>query len=153
MCKIKQGKVIQMLKVTNMYKLNSDVRYELTCDEKVEIKEKIYSKLVDNGRSELFCESTNIEGVYHFGCKQLTDSYDHKAGYIWSSRAGCINGQFGTQLYDDTSVNNSWIYHLDINILKPLVEEFTGKKYRIEQFYSSYDKEKEEPRYKLVEVE
>ena len=142
-----------MLKVTNVYNLNGDVRYVLECDEEVEIKEKIYSKIVDNGRSELFCESTNVEGVYHFGCKQLKDSYDHGAGYVWSSRAGCINGQFGTQLYDDTSVNGRWGLHLDVNILKPLVEEFTGKKYKIEVFYSSYDKEKEEPRYKLVEVE
>ena len=142
-----------MLKIVKMFKLNGDMRYELICDEKVEVKEKIYSKLVDNGRSELFCESTNVEGVYHFGCKQLTNGYDHGAGYIWSSRAGCINGQFGTQLYDDTSVNGWWGWHLDINILKPLVEEFTGKEYRIEQFYAFYDKKKEEPNYKLVEVE
>ena len=142
-----------MLKIVKMFELNGDMRYELTCDEGIEIKEKIYSKLVNGGRSELFCESTNVEGVYHFGSKQLTDSYDHEAGYIWSSRAGCINGQFGTQLYDDTSVNGWWGWHLDVNILKPLVEEFTGKEYRIEQFYASYDKEKEEPRYRLVEVE
>ena len=136
-----------------MYNLNGDMRYELKCDENVEVKEKVYSKIVDGGKSELFCESTNVEGVYQFGCKQLTDSYDHKAGYVWSSRAGCINGQFGTQLYDDASVNGDWRLHLDVNILKPLVEEFTGKKYKIEQVYSFYDKEKEEPRYKLVEVE
>lgn len=142
-----------MLKVTKMYNLNGDMRYELKCDEEVEVKEKIHSKIVDGGKSELFCESTNVEGVYHFGCKQLTDSYDHKAGYVWSSRAGCINGQFGTQLCGDISVNGYWIYHLDVNVLKPLVEEFTGKKYKIEQVYSFYDKEKEEPRYKLVEVE
>ena len=142
-----------MLKVTNMYSLNGDMRYVLECDEEVKVKEKIYSKIVDDGRGELFCESTNVEGVYHFGCKQLMDSYDHKAGYVWSSRSGCINGQFGTQLYDDASVNGWWGWYLDVNILKPLVEEFTGKKYKIEVFYPSYDKEKEEPRYKLVEVE
>ena len=142
-----------MLKVTNMYNLNGDVRYELKSDEEVKVKEKIYSKIVDEGKSELFCESTNVEGVYKFGCKQLTDRYDHKAGYVWSSRAGCINSHFGTQLYDDTSVNGGWGLYLDVNILKPLVEEFTGKKYKIEMFFPYYDKEKEEPRYKLVEVE
>lgn len=141
-----------MLKIKKMYKLNGNMRYELISDEEVKVKEKIHSKIVDTGEGELFCESTNIEGVYHFGCKQLKNSYDHGAGYVWSSRAGCINGQFGTQLYDDTSVNGFWGWHLDVNVLKPLVEEFTGKEYKIEKVYSSYDKENEEPRYKLVEV-
>ena len=142
-----------MLKIKKISTVNGSPRYYISCDEEVKVTEKIYSKIVDEGRSELFCESTNIEGIYHFGCKQLKDRYDHKAGYVWSSRAGCINGQFGTQLSDDTLVNDSGIWHLDINILKILVEEFTGKEYRIEQFYASYDKEKEEPIYKLVEVE
>ncbi len=139
-----------MLKINKMYELNGDMRYELQSDEEIKVVEKIHSKVVDNGKSELFCESTNVSGVYHFGCKQLTDRYDHKAGYVWSSRAGCINGEFGTQLYDNTSVNGYWIWYVDINVLKPLVEEFTGKQYDIEQYYNPWDDNKKEPRYRLV---
>lgn len=139
-----------MLKVIKMFELNGDMRYELRSDEEIKVTEKIHSKIVDNGTSELFCESTNVPGVYNFGCKQLNDRYDHKAGYVWSSRASCINREFDTQLCDNTSVNGSWIWNLDINVLKTLVEEFTGKEYRIEKFYSSYDEDHREPKYKLV---
>lgn len=34
----------------------------------------------------------------HFGYIQNHDSYDHKAGYVWSSRPGVINAAFGTNL-------------------------------------------------------
>ena len=139
-----------MLKLERIANINGSPRYYISCDDKIVVKEKIHSKLVERNTEELFCETTNIDGLYHFGCKQLKDSYDHGAGYIWSSRAGCINGQFGTQLYDDCVVDGVGYWHLDMNTLKSLVEEFTGEKYNIEQYYNRWDNEKEEPLYRLV---
>lgn len=141
-----------MLKIKEIGSFNGSPRYYVNCDEKIEVVEKIHSKLVDNDREELFCESTNVEGVYYFGCKQLFDSYDHKAGYVWSSCPGCINGAFGTQLVEAV-IDGVGYWYIDINILKSLVEEFTGKQYKIEKHFWSYDKNQEEPCYKLVEIE
>lgn len=141
-----------MLKIKDITYPNGSPRFHISCDEKIVVKEKIHSKLVERDTEELFCESTNVPGVYHFGCMQLTASYDHGPGYVWSSRAGCINGQFGTQLYDDCVVDGASYWKLDIQTLKPLVEEFTGKKYIVEQYYTRYDENKEEPLYKFVEV-
>lgn len=140
-----------MLKIDKVASINGSPRYHIFCDEKIEHKEKIHSKLVERDTEELFCESTTVDGIYYFGCKQLRERNGHGAGYVWSSRAGCINGQFGTQLYDDCVINGVGYWHADINLIKTLMEEYTGKKYRIEQYYNSYDKNKEEPVYKLVE--
>lgn len=142
-----------MLKIKEIDVINGSTRYYISCDEKIQVNEKIYSKLVKIDTEELFCESTNIPGLFHFGCKQLKDSYDHKAGYVWSSSAGAMNNHFGTQLCDNCVVDCVGYWHLDINTLKTLVEEYTGKKYDIEQYFSPWDKNKEEPLYKLVEVE
>lgn len=142
-----------MLKIEKIAIINGSPRYYISCDEKLVEGERIHSRVVDGGDGELFCSKTNVPDIYYFGCKQLEDDYDHKAGYIWSSRAGCINGQFGTQLYDDCVINGVGYWHADINLIKTLVEEYNGKKYRIEQYYNFYDKNKEEPVYRLVEVE
>ena len=142
-----------MLKIDKVATINGSPRYYISCDEKIEHLEKIHSKLVERETEELFCESTNVDGIYYFGCKQLKEGNGHGAGYVWSSRAGCINGQFGTQLYDDCVINGVGYWHADINLIKTLMEEYTGKKYRIEQYYNFYDKDKEEPVYRLVEEE
>jgi len=119
--------------------------YYLTCDKKIQAKDKIYSASVENNTMELFCEDTDVEGVYCFGATQLTDGLYHKAGYTWSSRPSCINGQFGMQLVD-VIIDSCAYFAVDIHILKTLVEEHTGKKYYIEQYGSA-----EEPCYRLVE--
>lgn len=142
-----------MLKIDKVVTINGSPRYYISCDEKIVVKEKIHFRLVESCTEELFCETTNVPNVYHFGCKQLVDDWNHSAGYVWSSRAGCINGQFGLQLYDDCVINDVGCWHVDINLLKTLMEEYTGKKYAVEQYYPSYDKDKEEPNYKLVEVQ
>lgn len=140
-----------MLKVVKNTMINGESIYRLTCNKKIEKQVKIQSVLVEHGTEELFYYSTNIEGVYSFGCKQLTDGAFHKAGYTWSSRPGCINGQFGTQL-TEVVIDGAGCWAIDISTLKPLVEEYTGKTYNIKKYYSFYDKEKEEPCYRLVEV-
>lgn len=142
-----------MLKIKEIATINGSLRYYISCDEKIEAVEKIHSKLVERETEELFCESTNVDGIYYFGCKQLREGNGHGAGYVWSSRVGCINGQFGLQLYDDCVINDVGGWHADINLLKTLMEDYTGMKYTVEQYYPGYDKDKEEPNYKLVEVQ
>ena len=140
-----------MLKIKEIGKLNGEPKYYINCDEKIESKDKIHSKLVERDTEELFCCDTNVSGVYSFGCKQLTNGVFHDAGYVWSSRPGCINGEFGMQLVEAV-INGVGYWYIDINTLKPLVEEFTGKNYMIEKYYYSYDKDETEPVYRLVEV-
>ena len=138
-----------MLTVDRIGCLNGADLYYLSCGEPIQKKDKIYSKLVKNNTSELFCYDTTVPGIYSFGCKQLTDGVYHEAGYVWSSRSGCINGQFGMQLIE--VVINGVYRNIDINVLKPLVEEYSNKEYDIQKFYFGFDKDKEEPYYKLVE--
>lgn len=139
-----------MLKLERIASINGSPRYYLSCDEKIESGEKIHTKLVERDTEELFCKSTNVPGVYSFGCKQLTDGVYHGAGYVWSSRAGCINGEFGMQLYDDCVIGSAAYWHVDINVLKALVEEYTGNTYKVEKYYPSYDKDGKEPNYRLI---
>lgn len=58
----------------------------------------VCSKVIDDGR--LFVRGSNLEGFYTYGCEQLTDNWEHKAGYIWSSRASVMNAAFDLQLID-----------------------------------------------------
>lgn len=84
----------------------------------------VESKVVENGTEEMFYKKTSIEGIYTFGCKQLTDSWDHKAGYVWSTRASCVNDTFGTNFVG--CIYNSTYCAIDADIAKPMVEEFYG---------------------------
>ena len=84
----------------------------------------VESKIVEDGTEEMFYKKTNIEGIYTFGCKQLTDSWDHKAGYIWSSRSSCVNETFGTN-FIDCSFNSTYCA-IDADIALPLVEAYYG---------------------------
>ena len=87
------------------------------------------SKLVENNAYELYYQKTNIEGLYLYGCKQLYDGWDHKAGYIWSSRASCINKNFDTMLIP-VRFNGTYCA-MDANILKPLVELYYNNRCEI----------------------
>ena len=122
-------------------------RYYISCDEPIQKKNKIFSTVVDGGTRELFCGYTNIEGVYYYGCKQLVADYDHGAGYVWSSRASCINKQFGTHL-TEVILNGTALWAMDINTLKELVSQYTNKDYSVEEYFDFYDKE---PHYRLKE--
>jgi hypothetical protein len=138
-----------MLKLERIGTINGSPEYYISCDEKIENRVKIHSRLVEKETEELFCYSTNVEGVYSFGCKQLTNGVFHEAGYIWSSRPGCINGEFGTKLVEAT-INGVGYWYIDIEVLKPLVEAFTNELYEIEQYHACYDKDKKEPIYRLI---
>lgn len=139
-----------MLQIQSILKFSATPTYNIKCNEKITIIDKIHSVIIDNN-SELFCESTTVEGVYHIGCKQLKDNCFKKAGYVWSSRPGCINAQFNTQLVD-VVINNSACWVMDINLLKTLVEEYTGKQHNIEKYCNAYYENITEPNYKLVQI-
>lgn len=70
--------------------INGDVK--LTRGEVV--REEKYNK------GTLILYKTNIEGIYKFCYRQDVDTWDAKAGYCWSSRAGVVNKCFGTTLHD-----------------------------------------------------
>lgn len=58
--------------------------------------ERLMSRTGKDGIS--FIRETNIEGIYTYGLEQTQDNWEHKAGYIWSSRASAINKALGTKL-------------------------------------------------------
>ena len=140
-----------MLQIQSILNFSAIPTYNIYCDEPINIVNTIHSMVVDNNTSELFCKSTTVDGVYSIGCKQLKDNCFKKAGYVWSSRPGCINAQFNTQLVD-VVINNSACWVMDINLLKTLVEEYTGKQHKIEKYCNSYYENMTEPNYGLVEI-
>lgn len=61
----------------------------------------------------VFVEKTNVAGVYVYGAKQLKDSANHKAGYIWSSRPGVLNGLFNTH-FVGVVIDNASFYVMPV---------------------------------------
>jgi hypothetical protein len=100
----------------------------------------------------LFVKDTNVSGVYYFGCEQLKDDYMHKAGYIWSSRAGVINDAFDMAL-KEVCINNNACYSMDVYYLKPLLEEYFGKKITVREFVKHNSDGSKETTFKFEEVE
>ena len=134
-----------MLKVQNiMFK-------RFTSDEKVTVSDVCLSTIIEEEQEEAFVKKTSIEGVYSYGLKQLKDGIEHKAGYVWASRCGVMNMLFGTKLLE-VSINGR-CYGMDIDVFKALLEEQTGDKYEVQQYYQPYDKKHEEPNYQLIKVE
>lgn len=141
-----------MLKLESIGTLNGRPRYYISCDEKIIGGRKIHSAIVENGKEELFCCETSVAGIYTFGCKQLTDGVYHKAGYVWSSRPGCINGQFGTKLVEAV-INGAGFWYIDVNVLKPLVEDFVGSALEVVEYDKTTDADIKELVYKLEDPE
>jgi hypothetical protein len=71
------------------------------------------------GSRKLFVKSTNIAGLYDYGCEQLEDGIYHKKGYIWSSRAGVINKYLNMSIVD--VVYNGRLLGMDKSVLEPLI--------------------------------
>lgn len=98
-------------------KYDSAVVY-LEGDETVVLGDEFCSKVDRDLR--LFVKSTNVAGLYKYGAEQLEDSYDHRKGYVWSSRASVMNKAFNLQtiecLYDNR------FYALDLARLEELLE-------------------------------
>lgn len=80
---------------------------------------------------ECFVEDTSEPGVFHIGAKQLKDDWDHKAGYVWSSRCSVMNQLFGTRLVE---VNiNSCAYAMDVDMLVELIERDLEEKFELQE--------------------
>lgn len=117
-----------------------------------EVKPTDYCFTKSDDEEFLFIKETNIKGIYSFGMEQLKDSYDHKAGYIWSSRASVMNKEFGTALtevvlkYKDGSTDGR--FSMDVYYLKPLMEDYLGKELWIKEYKTFND----EPIFRFEEV-
>ena len=96
----------------------------ITGDDDINYYEEICSTIIDDER--LFVKKTNIDGIYTYGCEQLVDSWDHKKGYVWSSRPSVMNKVFDTKLiYAYYKAKDSVSYcccAIDIEHLKELLE-------------------------------
>lgn len=103
----------------------------ITGDEEINSYEEIFSTIKDNHR--LFVKKTNIDGIYTYGCEQLVDNWEHKKGYIWSSRPSVMNKVFDTKLiyvYYRAKDRVSYRYcAIDIEHLDELLE---GTEYEVD---------------------
>ena len=74
---------------------------DITLDELYADLEEIGTKDVGDGVLHLF-QSKKNPYMYRFYKEQKEDSYDHPAGYHWSSRSAVINAAFGTKIMEVT---------------------------------------------------
>lgn len=73
----------------------------ITLDELYADLEEIGTKDMGDGVLHLF-QSKKNPYMYQFYNEQKEDSYEHKAGYHWSSRSSVINAAFGTKIMEVT---------------------------------------------------
>lgn len=123
------------------------IRYGTICvksDEKVAPNRQKEVHGMSNENSHLFVCETNIPSVYNFGAMNLKpDNFGHDAGYVWSSRVGVLNKEFGTD-FVEVYVNNYAGYCMSVNDLKRLMPaEYSFKK--VIRF------ESQEPYYEVVD--
>lgn len=81
-----------------------------------------HSKVVDNGKYELFYTDTSVAGVVNYGCKQLTDGTYHSAGYVWASSPSCINKEWGSKYIE--AVINSACYGIDVDVASAILQNW-----------------------------
>ena len=62
------------------------------------INEYVYTKEDEDGI--LFVRKTTNDKVFSYGFQSKKPHYDQGAGYIWASRVGCLNLEFGTDFVD-----------------------------------------------------
>lgn len=100
----------------------------------------IYSQVVHKHR--IFVAETTVPEVYMYGAVQLTDEWEHKAGYVWSSRPGFLNELFG-ECFVDIRYNNC-TYAMKASDL----EDYLSDEYYISRSFSGG-----EPNYKVKKKE
>jgi len=81
----------------------------ITLDELYSDLEEIASKESEESILRLF-QSKNHPYFYHFYAEQKYDTWEHKAGYRWSSRASAVNEAFGTKIMEVTIIENFSLY-------------------------------------------
>ena len=100
----------------------------------------------DGNDYELFIKDTNIPGLYTYGSKQLEDSEQHEAGYIWPSRASVMNRFFGVKFLE--GVIGEECFAIDADTLQKLIES-QGRECTVDKEFFAWDTEKREPHYRL----
>lgn len=101
-------------------------------EEGLKIGDVVLEKEVKDGT--YFVRKTNIEGIFKYGFRQnKEDAFGNPAGYVWLSRAGVMNKEFGVALIEVVySKNNSHCptaCSMDLAHLEPLLE---GTEYMID---------------------
>jgi hypothetical protein len=81
----------------------------VTLDELYSDLEEIASKESEESILRLF-RSKNHPYFYYFYAEQKHDTWEHKAGYHWSSRASAVNEAFGTKIMEVTIIENFSLY-------------------------------------------
>ena len=83
----------------------------------------------------LFVTNTNIEGIFRYGYEQTKEDrvWGHAPGYIWASRASCMNAVFDVALieccYKEEGSPSYTTCAIDLAHLEPLLE---GTEYEID---------------------
>ena len=89
-------------------------------EEKIEyLNEITLSKEVDGGT--LYVKKTSMDGVFTYGLRSNRDYMGHGAGYVWSSRVGCLNLEFGTD-FVEVVINNACFCMSATDLIKYLPE-------------------------------
>jgi hypothetical protein len=132
-----------MLKFEGKSFYGDDIHLSSDVNPKGNLDEVYYTKGVSGG--ELSVGYTNIEKVYTYGLISNRDYMGHGPGYVWSSRVGCLNLEFGTD-FVEVVINNCAGYCMhSTDLIKLLpdgcyferVECFDDKEpyYRLRGFY------------------
>ena len=84
-------------------------------------KDKLFSQADEDG--ELFVMATAHPAFVRYGYKQnKADYHGHSAGYIWSSRPGCLNQAFGTD-YVECIVGSDGTMAIKASVLETILPE------------------------------
>lgn len=91
-----------MIKVTGIYYGRAYIETDEGLDQYKRVgysSEKLFSQEDKDG--ELFVMATANPAFVRYGYKQNAEDYlGNPAGYVWSSRPGCLNQAFGTDYVD-----------------------------------------------------
>lgn len=93
----------------------------------------------DNEGNYFILKEYNGGEYYTYGFVQGKDSYDHKAGYVWSSRPSCINAVFDTDLIDVRLLEDGAITGYGVAIRVSMLKEILPDEFSIEEYYEKED--------------
>lgn len=83
-------------------------------------------RVSEDNSFEMFYNVTDVPSLITFEAKQLFNDYEQSYGYVWSSRAGCVNATWGTR-YIDCCVD-SRTYGIDIDYACSMLKEYANQK-------------------------
>jgi hypothetical protein len=93
-----------------------------------------------DGDGNYFILKEYNDGEYYtYGFVQGKDSYDHKAGYVWSSRPSCINAVFATSLIDVRLLEDGDTTGYGVAIPMARLKEILPDEFHLEEYYEKED--------------